>query len=79
MKFGYDWPSGFGEEDFSKWWTMDDDGRTTDHGYTLGKSYNRSPEVFNILAKLNNIQKIPLFDRNVLYIRSEYTNYPFDR
>ena len=26
MKFGFDWPSGFGEEDLSKWWM--DDGRT---------------------------------------------------
>ena len=21
MKFGFDWPSGFGEEDLLKWWT----------------------------------------------------------
>ena len=27
MKFGFDWPSGFGEEDLWKWWT---DGQTTD-------------------------------------------------
>ena len=46
---------------------------------TPGESSNRSSEVFNILAKLSNIQKIPLFDRNVFYIRSEYTNYLFDR
>ena len=42
--------------------------------YTLSKSSNRSPELFSILAKLSNIQKIPLLDGKVLYIRSEYTN-----
>ena len=26
IKFGFDWPSGFREEDLLKWWT--DDGRT---------------------------------------------------
>ena len=30
MKFGFDWPSGFGEEDLSKWWTMDGQRRTDD-------------------------------------------------
>ena len=36
MKLGFDWfdwPSGFGEEDLWKWWM--DNGRTTDHGYTI--------------------------------------------
>ena len=28
-KFGFDWPSGFGEEDLSKWWMY---GLKTDHG-----------------------------------------------
>ena len=33
--------------------------------YTLGKSSNRSPGNFNILAKISNIQKIPIFQRKV--------------
>ena len=40
--------------------------------YTFGKSSNRSPEMFSILAKLSNMQKFPPFGRKVLYIRSEY-------
>ena len=33
MKFGFDWPSGFGEEDVWKWWTTTD--RWTDNGACL--------------------------------------------
>ena len=47
--------------------------------YTFGKSSNRSPEIFSILAKLSSIQKIPQFGRKILYIRNEYSNYHFDR
>ena len=36
IKFGFDWPRGFREEDLWKWWTTDD-GRTTDYdGRTPG-------------------------------------------
>ena len=38
MKFGFDRPTGFGEEDLWKWWTMDErtmNGWTTDHGYAV--------------------------------------------
>ena len=38
VKFGFDWPSGFREEDLRKWWTTtdDDDGRRTlDHGHPI--------------------------------------------
>ena len=42
--------------------------------YTLGKSSSRSPGNFNILAKLSNIQKLLLFQRNALYIRSIFSN-----
>ena len=38
-----------------------------DRKYTIGKSSNRSPELFSILAKLSNIQKIPLFNRKALH------------
>ena len=34
MKFGFDWPSGLGEEDLWKW--TDDNGRKTEHAYTTG-------------------------------------------
>ena len=33
MKFGFNWPSGFEEEDLWKWWT--DGQRTTEHAYTI--------------------------------------------
>ena len=33
IKFGFDWPSGFREEDLWKWWTTD--GRRTDHGHPI--------------------------------------------
>ena len=33
IKFGFDWPRGFGEEDLLETTTMD--GRTTDHGYPI--------------------------------------------
>ena len=32
MKFGFDWPSGFGEEDLWKWWTDDNGRQRTDDG-----------------------------------------------
>ena len=53
--------------------------------YTLGKSSNRSPENFNILAKIKNIQKIRISrDRyiiiNVLYqifiLIDQFTQFP---
>ena len=47
--------------------------------YTLGKSSNRSPENFNILAKIRNIQKIPIFQRQVYYTRGVLSNFHFDR
>ena len=39
MKFGFEWPSGFGEEDLWKWWTMDD-GRTDDGPWLYYKLTN---------------------------------------
>ena len=50
-----------------------------DSYHTLGKSSNRSLDIFSILAKLSNIQKIPYFGRKVLYVRNEYSNYHFGR
>ena len=47
--------------------------------YSLGKSSYRSLGNFNILGQINNIQKIPLFQRNVFYIRDDLSNYHFDR
>ena len=38
MKFGFDWPSGFGEEDLWKWWT--DNGRTDDGSWLYYKLTN---------------------------------------
>ena len=43
---------------------------------TLGKSSNRPPGSFIILAKLSNVQKIP---ECLEYVRSEYSNYHFNR
>ena len=37
IKFGFDWPSGFKEEDLRKWWTTDDDDANAD-GRTSGAS-----------------------------------------
>ena len=42
MKFGFDWPSGFGEENLRKWWT---DGRPTDHGYTISSPMSLKAQV----------------------------------
>ena len=47
--------------------------------FTLSKSSNRSPGNFSILAKISNIQKITLFRRKVYYIRSDLSNFHFDR
>ena len=47
--------------------------------YTGGKSSNRSPGNFNILVKISNIQKIPIFQRKVYYIRADFSNFHFDR
>ena len=38
MKFGFDWPSSFGEEDPCKWWT--DGGRTNDRPWLYYKLTN---------------------------------------
>ena len=46
--------------------------------FTLGKSSNRSPGNFIILANLSDIQKLFLFQRTVLYIRSNFSNYHCD-
>ena len=46
MKFGFDWPCGFGE-DLWKWW-MDGqwmDGQTTDHGYTISSPMSLKAQV----------------------------------
>ena len=45
---------------------------------TLGKSSNRSPENFNILAKISNVQKIPIFQRKYI-ILSVLSKIHFDR
>ena len=37
IKFGFDWPSGFGEEDFRALWKTDD-GRTPVHEYPISSS-----------------------------------------
>ena len=42
MKFGLDWPSGFGE-DLWKWWT--DGRRTTEHAYTISSSMSLKAQV----------------------------------
>ena len=42
MKFGFDWPSGFGEEDLWKWWT---NSRTTEHVYTISSSMSLKAQV----------------------------------
>ena len=47
--------------------------------YTLGKSSNRSARNFNILTKLSNIQKFPLFQTKVIYFRRDLSKYHFDR
>ena len=40
IKFGFDWPIGFGEEDlWALWRTDDDDGRRTDDGRTPDHEY----------------------------------------
>ena len=38
---------------------------------TLGKSSNRPLGNFNILGQINNIQKIPLFQRKVFHIKGD--------
>ena len=40
---------------------------------------NRSPGNLNILAKISNIQKIPIFQRKVYYIRRDLSIFHFDR
>ena len=45
----------------------------------LGKSSNRSLGNFNILGKINDIQKIPLFQIKVFHIRGGLSNFHFDR
>ena len=47
--------------------------------YTLGKSSNRSLWNFNILGQINNIQKLPLFQRKVFYTRGDSSNFHFDQ
>ena len=46
IKFGFDWPSGFREEDVRNCGRrMDDNGRTTDHGYTISSPGEPSAQV----------------------------------
>ena len=46
---------------------------------TLGKSSKQSLGNFNSLGQINNIQKVPLFQRKVFYIRGDLSNFHFDR
>ena len=40
MKFGFDWSSGFGEEDLWKWWTNDNGQRTDEEAFLYYKLTN---------------------------------------
>ena len=53
IKFGFDWPSGFGEEDLWALWTMTDkDGRRTDAGRTTDHEYSISSPMSLPLRKI---------------------------
>ena len=45
---------------------------------TLGKSSNRSPENFVILANLSNILKVAEFQTKEFDLWSNYSNYHFN-
>ena len=45
---------------------------------TLSKSSNRAVGKFSIVGQINNIQKVPLFQRKVFYIRGDSSNFHFD-
>ena len=70
MKFNFDRPNGFGE-DLWKWWTsdgrrwIDDDGRMTDHGYTISSPISSSELIMSII----NVGEIKNCDysRNCLF------------
>ena len=61
MKFGFDWPSGFGEEDLWKWWTLDDDEqrRRTDDGPWLHYKLTNEPKGSGEL-KIVLVRNVPL-------------------
>ena len=79
MKFGFDWPSGFEEEDLWKWWTTDDDNNErTDDGpwlyYKLTNEPKGSGETANnprriCPTKFWGDEGIMKLDSKVLYLK----------
>ena len=64
IRFGFDWPSGFGGEDVCKCEWTDDDGRTLDHGYPI------SSQVSLWLRRVYK-WKIMLFELSIIGMKEE--------
>ena len=81
MKFNFDRPNGFGE-DLWKWWTtdgrrwIDDDGRMTDHGYTISSPISSSELIMSII----NVGEIKNCDysRSCLFFDHLYYHYHYN-